>query len=416
MKVQKKDRAIVFIANQQYSFALASMLVNLKQKVTTSYQVVVYHFGIPKNEQLALTRIENDISFIEYTYEDWLQEHSKVDRDSRALNSFINRFTHLALSKYKVFEQLEYFDQVLYLDLDMLIQDNISDIFDISGIAWRTEAKFHNKFGNKEERPQSDKLSQIPNDFPAPNGGLIFLSEISDWKSCVDDGREFINTYAAYFGSVIDELSLSYIAYHNNLKVHELDYKIYNTLPKVANEQTKIVHFMGKQKTWNNELLNYGFSAWYRNYIQAIKIANYNFKEDVNAVPHGQVYRKVSNQNRWLSFLNHPDLNIPNELTINYDLSTEKLHLQFNSRITYFITLNPNNNLYTVGLCIDNNHLLSDKALLNEVNKVVTRNDDIHLRKLGNSLTLSSKWMDESKVFSFIEYFLKLTQPVIELL
>ncbi len=33
MQIKKNNRAIVFIANQHYSFALASMLVNLKNKL-----------------------------------------------------------------------------------------------------------------------------------------------------------------------------------------------------------------------------------------------------------------------------------------------------------------------------------------------------------------------------------------------
>lgn len=417
MQNQKEDRAIIFIANQQYSFALSSMLINLRERFTLNYQVVVYHFGIPEHEQLALLKIEDKIKFIEYTYEDWLQEHHNVDRESRALNSFINRFTHLALSKYKIFEQLEYFHQVLYLDLDMLIQDDISDLFNIKGVAWRTESEFHKKFGNKANRPETDDLTQIPDDFPAPNGGLLYLSDIADWEKCLNDGREFINKYTGYFSSVVDELSLSWIAYQNNLPVHELDFQIYNTLPKVANEKTKIVHFMGKQKTWNSELLSYGFPAWYRNYMQAIKIADYNFSRIVNTEAHGQIYRKVSNQNRWLEFLSHSELEIPDILSLSYDLSTERLNLKFNSRITYFISLNHNNNLYTVGLHIDNEYLISDKELLHEVDKIVNRNEGvIHLRKLRNSLTVNSKWINENKIFSFFDYFFKLTQPILLLL
>lgn len=415
MQIKKNNRAIVFIANQHYSFALASMLVNLKNKLSFDYHVIVYHFGIPKNEQSALTKIEKNISFIEYTYHDWLQEHSRVDSESRALKSFVNRFTHLALSKYKVFEQLEFFEQVLYLDLDMLIEDDISDIFKIKGVAWRTEAEFHNKFGKKEHRPQSDKLTQIPNDFPAPNGGLLFLSDIFNWKECLNDGRDFINTYASYFGSVVDELSLSWIAYHNNLKIHELDYKIYNTLPKVANEQTKIVHFMGKQKTWNNKFLTYGFPAWYRNYKRAIKISEFNFSGVTQFEHHGQTYRKISNQNRWLDFLNYQNLSIPGTLNLKYDISNEELSLQFNSIVTYIITLNPNNRFYTISLHIDNKHLVSDKAILLEIDNIVNRNpEEISLRTLRNSLTLTSRWIDESKISSFFEYFYKLTQPVLE--
>lgn len=411
----KKDAAIIFVANQAYQFALASMLINLQEKCADCYDdIVVYQSGFSDLECEALKKIEENIIFVNYSFEDWKQEHHQIDLASRSLQSFIKRFTHLALSKYKIFEQLENYHRILFLDLDMLIQENISELFDIEGIAWRTESEFHRKFGDREDKSLLDGLDDIPEKYPAPNGGLFYASDIIDWRACLASAKQFLICYAESFSSVIDELTFSWVAYKNDLTLTELDYRLYNVLPRVVDTKTKIIHFMGKHKTWNDELMQFAFPDWLRNYKKSQRITHLNTSMVTDFAPQGQIYRQQYNQLRWLTFLNETELEIPGQLKLRYDFNTEKLILDYKSNIYYAFSLNKNNTYYAVELCIENINLVTDIVVQKTIEQLLARNEECFtIRKSAVSLSIFSKWQDINKIATFFDYFFKVTQPLL---
>ncbi|MCL7740388.1 hypothetical protein LQU82_06580 [Actinobacillus pleuropneumoniae] len=87
--------AICLMANKVYKFALATMLINLKETNNDQYDnVIVYHDGFSQTELDDLSLLEPRVKFIEYTFEKWNQEHSVLLGDKA--NNFLNRFSHLA--------------------------------------------------------------------------------------------------------------------------------------------------------------------------------------------------------------------------------------------------------------------------------------------------------------------------------
>lgn len=144
----KKDKAIMFCATQDYKFALATIIKNLQAENRDCYDdIVVYHDSFSLGDIADLHRIEPQIIFKQDTLNDWQREHNLFNQ-SAFYTRFIQRFSHLSLSKYKVFELLEEYKKVLFLDLDMLIIGKINELFQINGIAWRNEDKLVNKFNS----------------------------------------------------------------------------------------------------------------------------------------------------------------------------------------------------------------------------------------------------------------------------
>lgn len=203
--------AICLMANKVYKFALATMLINLKETNNDQYDnVIVYHDGFSQTELDDLSLLEPRVKFIEYTFEKWNQEHSVLLGDKA--NNFLNRFSHLAWSKYKIIEQLEHYEKVLYLDLDMLVSGSLEGLFKLDGIAWRNGANFGEKFSTNGLKVKNiAEVSNIPESTPAPNGGLLCVTNTIDWKKNLIEAKYFIERFINDFSFALDELAFSYI-------------------------------------------------------------------------------------------------------------------------------------------------------------------------------------------------------------
>lgn len=390
----KKQRAIVFMVTADYGFALAAMLVNLRHYAKGCYDdVVIYHTGLPQEQQNALQKIQANLNFVHYDYEAWSKEHIHHST-SKQQQHFLSRFSHLALSKYKLFEQLAYYHSVLFLDLDMLIYGDLSELFALGqaggGMAWRTEASFVQKFGNRNNRPNYPELDAVPDTHPAPNGGLIYADDRIDWQKALIDGRDFINHFSAYFSSVLDELTLSWIAYKQQVSVTELDHRVYNVLPRVADENSAVVHFMGSDKAWNDELMQLAHPDWLRYYRQAQKFGDFTSDKAKVANAHGQTLRKYANQQRWLGFLNEVKLSYPEQLSMKFDLGGEQLFITASDDVFYSFTLNKNTQDYKLSLHLQNKLLLSDIRILAALRELVANNKDLKLNESAHQLILTT--------------------------
>ncbi|MGV6989596.1 glycosyltransferase [Testudinibacter sp. P80/BLE/0925] len=413
----KKSSAIVFMLTANYHFALATMIINLQERNRHNYDnIVVYHDGLTANQQSDLLSIEPNILFISYTFSDWKKEHHEETMDGKQLDYFIKRFSHFALSKYKVVEQLAHYHKVLFLDLDMVVQDDLSELFKIEGVAWRSESPFLKKFGDRTSRPPLAELNNIPHTHPAPNGGLFYADDTLDWQQAVKDAQFFLKTFLGYFSSVIDELAFSWLAYKQNINITELDYKIYNTLPRVATHQTKIVHFMGNMKPWNCELSQSAFPTWMRNYQKTLTFGDFSSDKITHFGETGELLRKRTNEAHWLHFLQHSKLEIPTNLKLRYELDKDELTLDYKPFIYYEFVLQRNTWDFKLTLQINIKEITRDKRLKNVLNAIVTDNENLTYLENSKGITLTAKRCHLDKINSYFCYFYQKTQPILEIL
>lgn len=416
MSKLKKQRAIVFMATQDYAFALAAILVNLRQQNREVYDgIVIYHDGIDENAQAALKKIEPRTDFVCYTLADWKREHD-VHTDSKSQQNFLGRFSHLALSKYKIFEQLAAYRQVLLLDLDMVVYGDLSALFAHQGMAWRSEAPFVRKFGSRHNRPDYPGLNDVPNDHPAPNGGLIYVDDSVDGEACLQEARRFINAFSAHFGSVLDELAFSWVAYRFNVPVTQLDHRVYNVLPRVAEEESVVVHFMGGAKTWNDELMQLAHPLWRQCYHQANTEGAFDSDKFVDFGAHGQILRKYANQNRWLAFLDKAAIRYPEHLSVRLALDKEQLDIVHDEAVFYSYTLNKNTQEYKLSLHISNKLLLADREVVSALKAATDNNSQLslYLTVYQAVLSTTSSYPAE-QIPSAWQYFYQTTWPCLKL-
>ncbi|MCG7656586.1 glycosyltransferase family 8 protein [Wielerella bovis] len=298
----KKNNAICFIVNNKYTFALSAMIVNLQKTNPDLYdEIVVYHDDLTDDDCRKFLKLETRIRFIKYDYKNWEKEHKPVT--AILAKQFLSRYSHLAWSKYKIFELLQYYKRVLYLDLDMIIKGDISELFTLEGVAWRNGDSFHKKFGSKLKLKDFSETKNIPEDTSTPNGGLIYISDVIDWQKALQDGNNFLVKFMDYYEAGIDELVLAWVVYQHKLKLTSLDAYTFNTFPQMYKFHTKIIHFMGGEKPWNSELMQTVYPEWIQYFDEAYKTVQFTSDAIIKYENPGKFMTKKMNEQRWLEFL-----------------------------------------------------------------------------------------------------------------
>lgn len=246
--------ALVFAVSNDLVFSLAVVLLSLKENsysVFSSSDIIIYTDTISEPNQTALNKIHPNIYIREF--EDGYDEiyNHKFIKEKR--------WGKWVIPKLFCFELINYYENVLFLDCDMYVYGDISEIFNSSEISW---VRVTSWTGTQ----LLEKFLKDPKDHPsAPNGGLVFLS--SQIRNYNIDKKDII----AAFHDIkdiniggIDERILSYIVYTKNIVVKELDNK-YNALVAHSTvDNAVIVHFTGvdNPKPWTSPIINLVHPDW----------------------------------------------------------------------------------------------------------------------------------------------------------
>lgn len=120
-----KKQAIFFSCNERFIFTLAVALLSLKKhctKLLETTDILVYYQGFTEADKALL----NDIipcRFVPYTF--------AVKTDFENIN--FKKFTQLAFARYEIFDLLDTYKKVLYIDVDVMINGDLRYIFDHFG-------------------------------------------------------------------------------------------------------------------------------------------------------------------------------------------------------------------------------------------------------------------------------------------
>lgn len=365
-KIQKtkRENAFMFIVNQNMKFALATMIINIQTVVKNiDYDLIVLYDGLTSNDITDLKKLDARLQFVEYTLTDWISEHKEPISENA--KSFISRYSHLAYCKYKVYELSRYYKHALFLDLDMLIRDDISDIFKLDGVAWKSGILFHKAIPQSVSLKDFPETQNIPSDYPNPNGGLIYVSLTpTKAEACLKHGNWFIVNFMDYIRGACDELAISYPTYAENIKLTTFNYREYNALPKHYLPDTKIIHYMGSRKIWNNDIMQLMNPEWYEYYEKALEIADFSSDKVIYHHDRGATYKKYIFENQWLNFLRETKFSLPNTLKYDYHFEKSSLKMIFQDNIFYEFNFDEDDDSFTYRIKL----IITSKQLTSSVN------------------------------------------------
>lgn len=276
--------AIFFVIDDGYSFALANMIMSLYKHSNNLMQqtdIIIYDNGISERNKQLLKQLHQHIFFKTIEYPESYSELISHKKTTPWGGGII-------VCKLWGFRLIKEYEKVLFLDADMHIIDDISELFEIEEeMAWRNVLAWK----------ATDNFQGIINDgdyLSAGNAGLTYYSnKLNKYNITDDDIVDAFNKVKDLKRGGNDETMLAYIAYKNKIRVRELDVKIWNTPIQRMSPDTKILHFLDyfkiSTKPWKNLASYYYFDDWASNYKKWLEMGG-NGLVDLSKEKHWELF------------------------------------------------------------------------------------------------------------------------------
>ena len=254
--------ALVCGITADHDFALAALLLGFQRhNPDFAGDVVVFHDGLSGAQQRLLGSLGPKVQFRPYDRDRMLDRLGPQDTDAtRArLAEIVQRYSPLMLAKLELPDLLDHYSHAVWMDVDMLVQAALPDLFDFSALAWRPLPTGW----QKRRRPLLTQFDHLwrNTQTPFPNGGLVGIARGTGLHSAdlYDLARQVLETVDTVS---IDEAALFLAATSRGIAVREWPMS-YNHLPaKAGVEQAAVVHAVGPQKFWNTASLITAFPDW----------------------------------------------------------------------------------------------------------------------------------------------------------
>ncbi len=291
----KKDKCVMFCTSSVYLPGVANVIIGIEKYspgLINNY-VIFYDVNDPisDNDILALDKISRGKVLIR-----------QAAKNTVLSNFEMERYSPLLLQKFHIFELLEEYHHVIYLEADMLIQNDISDAFLFNGLSFLPHGT--KLLQGVPIGSQSLVTDFVDSDSVAPSAGVILVEDCLLAYE-VDFTKELYG-FASKFrglssGMTIDELCFGLLAAKFKLRISPLPLK-YHCLYFVENPNHKaaIIHAIGSDKFWNNRLLNILYPEWNDNNNYWVACGGSNYSGEVKyanliGTKKGDIYNYLDN-------------------------------------------------------------------------------------------------------------------------
>lgn len=247
----KKPLCFCLGFTDDWAFAGATVLLGLRDKLKISeYDVVIYHQNLSQEHKERLNKIHKCI-FREYHYRD----------DGIVSERILMRLPELTFARYECFNLLEEYETAVWLDSDILILDDFSEILEKEGEGIKMKAHVGIPMRN------SFRKDIIGYDMQTVlfNTGIIILHDhLEAYSSLTTYCYEQTKLYSEYINS--DQAVINLMLQDFNIKVKHLAEK-YNSSPVNGVNGSVISHPWGATKFWNgyiNHTWNKYADEWFQ--------------------------------------------------------------------------------------------------------------------------------------------------------
>ncbi|MDL2266662.1 glycosyltransferase [Desulfovibrio sp. OttesenSCG-928-G15] len=285
--MSKKNVAIVLGATSNYVSQLANVLISLhKYSPSIADDIIIYHDGIGEDKQRLLRSIGLPLIFINYT----LEVRDKI------VDEAIEAYSTLAFSRYECFSLLDSYIKVIWLDIDILIQKDISGLLeygDKTGFACtKNDCGMLNFCNFYEPIPGYSMYDDLYN-----SGVLVFkdilpgYQKFKDW--CYQKTEEFAESL-----KWPDQGILNLLIQEFSIDLELIDILRYHCHPdRKSFACAELVHSYGPLKFWNSMERDFAFPEWTENNLLWQKIVE---KECQGQTPRVTVLMSVYERTQFL--------------------------------------------------------------------------------------------------------------------
>ena len=254
MRCMKKDRAIVFTVSNNLTFAVSSIMMDI-QRLSPNIvdEIVILHNGIILEDQKLLSSIL-PTRFIKYVLP--FEDRSFIP------DRILDYFTEMVFAKFECLKLLNDYKNVMLLDYDMVIQSDISELFD------RCETGIKMMPSESIVREQLHCSVEEYNMTNINNCACLFILQdhLKNYNNMYDFCYKSLEKYADVI-YLPEQAIFDFMLQEFNLQILPIDSRIYSPHPKDDQlaPQAKIIHAYGQPKFWNgleNEQWNNNYSKW----------------------------------------------------------------------------------------------------------------------------------------------------------
>lgn len=256
-----KKRAIV-VAVKWIFDQTCTLLTNLEENISVPYDLYVFHEGLTPEQQTVIKEVYNCKDIKEY--DEFTESNTR-------------EFTSQTMARYECFNLLKYYNQVMWLDIDILIRKNIDEMFYeyTDGICAVTkELGFERNFTGWVIPDDIIPVDKIPMGEPFSNFGIMIVNdnlpnhqELAKW--CTEKTYQLFEDDKLYFP---DQAVLNFMIWNFDLPLTKMDIKYnYSWVLEDAGikriDDPVIYHFIGINKPWRDDLIEDANKKHGRKYV-----------------------------------------------------------------------------------------------------------------------------------------------------
>lgn len=260
---------------KDYAFAIASVIIGVKKYLPDFDDIYVYHDGITESDKNALNKIHK-IKFVTYRKEDFISKCSITNDELSNVSSF-GRYTHMACARYEMFNLLNDYHHVFYFDFDMLIQADISDLYNYNFGMCKGVSTINYGLGMT--------VNDIDGEQKNFSSGIIVISDQGGNGSGIAKLTSECYKYTKLFLKTLrlpDQAIINYVLLKNNIKVDDLSDLYYGSVSQLKSVNAKIIHAYGKNnRFWNNQLVKICYPEFTSNYKKWLDLGGSKYKWEI---------------------------------------------------------------------------------------------------------------------------------------
>lgn len=260
----KKNLAIVLGATGNMAFAVANVLMGLKKySPNLADDIIIFQQNMSDNDMRLMQAII-PCKFIKYNFE--------VKNKKMLEYGYFNRFTPLAFSRYDCFDMLDDYKKIVWLDIDILLQQDITEMC--------KDTQTGLSFSQGYYPLKTLFIGNIECEYDLQrnfydSGTFIIEDKIKNYKEISKWLYEKTFEYATYL-HLPDQAIINLMFQEFDLEITRLDREVYVCHP--THERAKdavILHAYGCDKFWN---YYNNFKEWNENNKKWIKIGGSPYK------------------------------------------------------------------------------------------------------------------------------------------
>ena len=219
---------------------------------------VVFHDGIAAEERALLTHLWPRVWFRDFNAGLLAARFASVD-----LAGVLAAHSPMIFAKFEMLDLLAEYDQCLWLDVDMLVQGDLAQVWEFEGLAWRPlpEGAFARRAAVMESFSGHRQEG-----YPLLNGGVVGMGQALRGRVGAADLYAMAGQVVARSAATsVDELTLYFTATARGLPLHLLDLRFNHPVVAPGGREAVIVHAIGPDKFWNSAPLKLTYPEWAQN-------------------------------------------------------------------------------------------------------------------------------------------------------